>query len=50
MPRAWAAMLADGAFLYVHVRDGHAGRTSTWREPQAEHFISRAKSGNDTSP
>jgi hypothetical protein len=31
-------------------RDGQAGRTSTWREPQAEHFISRPKSGNGKSP
>jgi hypothetical protein len=22
------------------MRDGQAGRTSTWREPHAEHFIS----------
>jgi len=25
-----------------YMRDGQAGRTSTWREPHAEHFISRA--------
>jgi hypothetical protein len=40
-----------GHFLRAfYARDGHAGRTSTWRDPQAEHFISRAKSGNGMSP
>ena len=47
-PAELGPALTGGAFLYE--RDAHDGRTSTFRETHAEHFIRRAKSGNGTSP
>jgi hypothetical protein len=47
-PAELGPALNGGAFF--DERAAHEGRTSTFREPQAEHFSSRAKTGNDVSP